>query len=118
MVDHSAARALVEDVLVLKGELEATPSQVLSIAAYARHLEEMVGQLTPKEKTREEIKKESDKLKKAAVSGIKKQMKWRASCKYKGSPWVYDGVCPEPDVFGAMFGLDEPPTWQIGRAHV
>lgn len=135
VVNHSAARALVEDVLVLDGDLEATLSQVLSTAAYARHLEETVRQLTPKGKTCQEIDHESDKLRKAAVSGIKKQMKvrsvlsrvlwlkhslgfrffllqqWRASCKHQGSPWVYDGICPEPDVFGAMFGIEGPPTW-------
>ena len=26
--------------------------------------------------------------------------------------WVYDGVCTDPNVFGALMGLNGPPTWK------
>ena len=37
---------------------------------------------------------------------------WKPSCKTKSAKWVYDGVCPDPDVFGALFGLDGPPNFK------
>jgi len=28
---------------------------------------------------------------------------------------VYDGICPDPEVFGALFDLGGPPTWKMKK---
>ena len=40
---------------------------------------------------------------------------WKPSCKTGSAKWVYDGVCADPVVFGALMGLDGPPTWKMKK---
>jgi len=69
----------------------------------------------PKQRTKAELEAAAENIRKAAVSGITKQMKWRPSCKYDEAKWVYDGVCADADVFSIMMGLDGPPTWKMKK---
>ena len=39
-------------------------------------------------------------------------LQWKPSCKTGSAKWVYDGVCTDPNVFGALMGLNGPPTWK------
>ncbi|KAF8265476.1 hypothetical protein EI94DRAFT_1685455 [Lactarius quietus] len=65
--------------------------------------------------TRAELEAAAEKIKKAAVSGIKKQMTWKPSCKTNSAKWLYNGLCADPDVFGTLMGLDGPLTWKIKK---
>jgi len=63
----------------------------------------------------EELDQAAQKLAKAAVSGIKKQMNWRPSCKTGTAKFNYDGVCADPAVFGHMLALGGPPTFKMKK---
>ncbi|KAG1752374.1 uncharacterized protein EDB91DRAFT_1326540 [Suillus paluster] len=49
--------------------------------------------------TRQSLVELAHNLRKAAHSGIKKQMTWKPSCKAGTAKWCYDGVCANPVVF-------------------
>ncbi|TFK66576.1 hypothetical protein BDN72DRAFT_142928 [Pluteus cervinus] len=91
---------------------EETRELVVDLAKYIQALQTDIESLKPKTKSREEINAAAAKLQAAACSGIRKQMTWKPSCKTGGARWLYDGVCQDPEVFGAMLGLDGPPTFK------
>ncbi|KAH9918587.1 uncharacterized protein B0H18DRAFT_664440 [Fomitopsis serialis] len=39
-------------------------------------------------------------------------MTWKPSCKSNSAKWTYDGICPDPAVFGVLMGLDGPPKFK------
>ncbi|KAJ7743260.1 hypothetical protein DFH07DRAFT_749957, partial [Mycena maculata] len=86
-----------------------------SISEYARWLEGEVAASKPKEMSKEEIRAAAGRLRGACVSGIKKQMVWKPSCKTGGAKWSYDGVCADPVIFGALLKLAAPPKWNAQR---
>ncbi|KAG8783123.1 hypothetical protein FRC12_020077 [Ceratobasidium sp. 428] len=100
-------------------------SLVLSIAEYAKGLEGSVavagssGQAVgPPPKTAEQIKTEAERVRASVNRGITKLMSWKPTCKQGRASFVFDGVCPDPRVFGAMLGLDGPPTFKARKYSV
>ncbi|KAK7696161.1 hypothetical protein QCA50_000812 [Cerrena zonata] len=91
---------------------------LVTLAQYARSLEGQVASLMPQPKSAEELDDAMEKIRKAAAAGIKKQMGWKPSCKTGTAKWVYDGVCPDADVFGRLMGLSGPPTWKTKKLTV
>ncbi|TFK55661.1 hypothetical protein OE88DRAFT_1652076 [Heliocybe sulcata] len=102
---------------VLPKEEGAVRQLLVELAEYARNLEGAMaaGGSAGQPKSQEELEDAAEKLRKAAVSGIKKQMKWRDSCKNGTAKWAYDGVCPDPLVFGTLLKLGGPPTWKTKK---
>ncbi|EIW76272.1 hypothetical protein CONPUDRAFT_130799 [Coniophora puteana RWD-64-598 SS2] len=96
---------------------------LLELAQYALHLEQEAAAAAAagsqaaasKALTPEQLAASVEKIRKAAGSGIKNQMKWRPSCKGGGAKWSYDGVCVDPNVFGALLGLEGPPKWKMHK---
>ncbi|KAJ7119687.1 hypothetical protein C8R44DRAFT_982357 [Mycena epipterygia] len=113
--DRTEAKELVDTLLEGDGDTEISPSEARSMAEYARWLEGELSATKPKEKSPQEIRGAAEKLRNACVSGIKKQMTWKSTCKTGGSKWSYDGVCSDPAVFGAMLDLDAPPKWKMHK---
>ena len=37
---------------------------------------------------------------------------WKPSCKQGSAKFVYDGVCADPEVFGAALRLNGPPNFK------
>ncbi|EKM54452.1 uncharacterized protein PHACADRAFT_210252 [Phanerochaete carnosa HHB-10118-sp] len=124
---HAAAKALVADIVDASGDYELPNNNdevittVQQLARYARHLEEQLELADkaatqvpagPAKKTPEEL---AEKIRKAAAAGIKKQMSWKPSCKTNSAKWVYDGICPDPEVFGHLFNLGGPPKWKMKK---
>ncbi|KAJ7783976.1 hypothetical protein DFH07DRAFT_789742 [Mycena maculata] len=99
--NFSVAKDLV-DTLLEDDDAKVTGANV-------RRLEGEVAATKPKEKSKEEIDAAAEKLCGMCVSGIKKQMAWKPSCKTGGARWAYNGVCVDPLVFGALFHLAGPP---------
>ncbi|KAJ6529010.1 hypothetical protein B0H10DRAFT_1862540 [Mycena sp. CBHHK59/15] len=97
------------------GDIEITPSEAHSVAEYARWLEGEVATTKPKEKSPQEICGAAEKLRGTCVSGIKKQMAWKPTCKTGGTKWSYNGVCSDPVIFGALLNLDAPPKWKTQK---
>ncbi|KAF9474290.1 hypothetical protein BDN70DRAFT_884993 [Pholiota conissans] len=89
----------------------------VELAQYARTLENGAGSSAGVKagKTKDQIADSAAKLRAAAVSGIKKQMGWKPSCKTGTAKWVYDGVCADAEVFGAALGFSGPPTWKMKK---
>ncbi|KAF7312972.1 hypothetical protein MKEN_00981900 [Mycena kentingensis (nom. inval.)] len=109
--DFTDAKGLVDAGLT--DELSATDAR--KVVEYVRWLEEKVEGAKPKEKSPEEVAGKADKLRNACVSGIKKQLTWKASCKTGSAKWSYDGACTDPVVFAAVLGLDAPPKWKMHK---
>ncbi|KAG8714703.1 hypothetical protein FRC09_017341 [Ceratobasidium sp. 395] len=100
-------------------------SLVLRIAEYAKSLEGSVaaagssGQAVgPPPKTAEQIKTEAERVRSSVNRGITKLMSWKPTCKQGRASFVFDGVCPDPRVFGAVLGLDGPPTFKARKYSV
>ncbi|KIP10847.1 hypothetical protein PHLGIDRAFT_183747 [Phlebiopsis gigantea 11061_1 CR5-6] len=95
-------------------------SQIHDVAQYVRSLEEQVkaannavaDAVEAKKKSPEELEAAAEKIRKAAVAGIKKQMSWKPSCKQNSAKWLYDGICPDPEVFGHIFNQGGPPKFK------
>ncbi|KAG9093698.1 hypothetical protein FRC06_011405 [Ceratobasidium sp. 370] len=89
---------------------------VLSIAEYAKSLEGSVavagssGQAPPL-KTPQQIGSEAGRVAEMVNKGITKQMCWKPNCNDGRAVYAFDGVCPDPRVFGAMLKLDGPPKF-------
>ncbi|KDQ64463.1 hypothetical protein JAAARDRAFT_118704 [Jaapia argillacea MUCL 33604] len=99
----------------ISDDKDAVRRTLVEIAQYAQSLEHAAangGGPVPQPKTRQELEDAAEKIRKAAVSGIKKQMKWRDSCKTGTAKWSYDGICPDPEVFGVMLNLGGPPKFK------
>lgn len=90
---------------------------LVELAEYARSLEGALATSgsAVQPKSKEELEEAAEKVRKAAVSGIKKQMKWKDSCKTGTAKWSYDGICPDPMVFGTMMGLGGPPKFKTKK---
>ncbi|KAG9123660.1 hypothetical protein FRC07_014367, partial [Ceratobasidium sp. 392] len=93
---------------------------LLSVSEYAKSLEgsvavaESSGQLGPPPKTTEQLATEAARIADAVNKGLSRQMpteQWRSTCTEGRAKYEYDGVCPDPRVFGAMLKLDGPPQW-------
>ncbi|KAI8986871.1 hypothetical protein BD414DRAFT_461329 [Trametes punicea] len=133
----SAAAALVDAVLAnpvaypVPASEDAVRQSLLGLASYARALEQQVatlsgaasqvsvassgGQVMAPAKSQEELASTAERIRRAAQSGIKQQMKWRPSCKTGSAKWTYDGICPHPEVFGVLMGLGGPPTFKMKK---
>ncbi|KDR84064.1 hypothetical protein GALMADRAFT_236702 [Galerina marginata CBS 339.88] len=92
-----------------------TRALILSLAKYARSLEEEVDSYKPKAKSPQELEAAAEKLANVARSGIRKQMTWKPTCKEGRAKWLYDGVCSDAEVFGKLLGLDGSPTFKTKK---
>ncbi|TFK25930.1 hypothetical protein FA15DRAFT_755399 [Coprinopsis marcescibilis] len=111
-------KAILEDAsnFSIPQEEASMRLELLELARYARSLEEDLASLTPKPKSENDLNGEVTKLSAAILSGIKKQMTWKPTCKSAlGSKWAYDGVCNDAKVFGLLVGLDSPPTFKMKK---
>ncbi|KAL0950181.1 hypothetical protein HGRIS_010174 [Hohenbuehelia grisea] len=99
-------------------DTDAARDYITQLARYARGLEDTIAASKPKEKSPQEVAAAAEKLRNAAASGIKKQMTWKTTCKTGSAKWMYDGVCSDPAVFGAMLGLDGPPKFKTKKMTV
>ncbi|KIM46485.1 hypothetical protein M413DRAFT_441573 [Hebeloma cylindrosporum] len=93
----------------------ATRKMILELAQYARSLEEEVDATKPKALSPAELAAAAAKLANAVRSGIRKQLTWKPSAKTGSARWTYDGVCPDPEVFGAMLNLGGPPKFKATK---
>lgn len=122
---HASAAALVHTILAdpdafpIPDDAVAVRASFAALAEYARSLEgagaaaiSNAGSSTVRAKTQEELEAAAEKIRKAAHSGIRKQMTWKLSCKTGAAKWAYDGICPDPEVFGALLGLGGPPKFK------
>ncbi|KAF8322598.1 hypothetical protein DL93DRAFT_2071449 [Clavulina sp. PMI_390] len=100
VLDGAAAGALVP----------ADDTTQLLLAKYARFLESAgaSGKIKP---TADQVSTSVEKMRKAACSGIKKQLTWKPSCKTGSAKWTYDGIAPNPESFAALLGL-ESVSWK------
>ncbi|KIK96133.1 hypothetical protein PAXRUDRAFT_826288 [Paxillus rubicundulus Ve08.2h10] len=122
---HADAKALVKAILAkpdtypILDDDDALRRLFVELARYAKDLEEEIqdggGSSPPKTLTPDQLQAAIEKIRKAANSGIKKQMSWKASCKTGSSKWVYDGVCVDPLVFGTLLGLGGPPKFRMHK---
>ncbi|KAF9226836.1 hypothetical protein BS17DRAFT_696913 [Gyrodon lividus] len=138
---HADAKALMKAILAqpdtypILDDGDALRRLLVELARYARDLEEELQSGSgsssaggvPKTLTPEQLQAAVEKIRKAANSGITKQMmisdasgdnyscQWRSSCKTSSSKWVYDGVCADPLVFGTLLGLGGPPKFKMHK---
>jgi hypothetical protein len=40
---------------------------------------------------------------------------WKPSCKTGGAKWAYDGICRDPEVFGAVLPMEAPPKFKVKK---
>ncbi|KAF7304068.1 hypothetical protein MIND_00638300 [Mycena indigotica] len=113
--DFTDAKELVEAVLDGDASDGLGAADALKVAKYVRWLESAVEQSKPEEQSPAEVAGRAEKLQSACVSGIKKQMSWKPSCKTGTAKWSYDGVCPDAAVFAALLGLSAPPKWKMHK---
>ncbi|EIW55792.1 uncharacterized protein TRAVEDRAFT_152343 [Trametes versicolor FP-101664 SS1] len=131
---HAATVALVNSILAnpkgypISGNEEVVRKSLVELAKYARSLEEQVADAgapvagsskaaaaAKPAKSPAELEAAADKIRRAAQSGIKKQMTWKPSCKTGSAKFSYDGICPDPEVFGALMGLGGPPKFKMKK---
>ncbi|KAI9574306.1 hypothetical protein HD554DRAFT_2201395 [Boletus coccyginus] len=125
-ISRSDVQSLVKAILAkpdtypIVDDDEAVRRNLVKLAQYARDLEEEASQAgpVPKTMTPEALEAAVAKLRKAASSGITKQMAWKPSCKTGSAKWVYDGVCTNPLVFGTLLGLGGPPNFKMHKIPV
>jgi len=143
---HSSAKALIRTILAhpdtypIPDEDEDIRQSLVELAEYANELEQNIQQRgadsAPKAMSADQVAAAVEKIRKAANSGIKKQMtvsfldhphlstcyqrelQWKLSCKAGTAKWSYDGVCADPAVFGTMLGLGGPPSWKMHKMSV
>ncbi|KAI0777623.1 hypothetical protein BD413DRAFT_609948 [Trametes elegans] len=99
-VDLAAyARALEKELAVFKRALAdpASAGQAKAAKTARRPVDEL---------------KEVETIRRAAQNGITRQMGWKPTCRGK---WCYDGVCPDPEVFGVLLGLGGPPDFTLKK---
>ncbi|PIL27444.1 hypothetical protein GSI_10593 [Ganoderma sinense ZZ0214-1] len=147
---HAATVALVNSILAnpksypISGSEDVVCKSLVDLASYARSLElQLAGApvagsskavVTKPARSQADLEVSAEKLRKVAVSGIKKQMSaesgphtrrcapisapWKPSCKTGSAKWVYDGICNDPEVFGCLMGLGGPPTFKMKKFSV
>ncbi|KAJ3910369.1 hypothetical protein F5879DRAFT_487962 [Lentinula edodes] len=102
---------------------DAASDAAVTLAGYTKQLEVALGEAlkssggipAAEPKTGVELTAAAGKIRKAAVSGIKKQMSWKPSCKTNSSKWSYDGLCADRHVFATVLRLDGPITWKMKK---
>ncbi|KAJ7240544.1 hypothetical protein C8J57DRAFT_1478165 [Mycena rebaudengoi] len=96
---------------------DTTRAAFVQLANYARSLEQDVvtAAAAPPPKSEQEIEAAAEKLRVAAVRGIKKSMPWKPTCKEGRAKWSYDGVCADAVVFGALLKLGEAPKFKTKK---
>ncbi|KAI0674213.1 hypothetical protein C8Q78DRAFT_967517 [Trametes maxima] len=129
---QAATVALVNSILAnpkgypISGSEDIVRKSLVDLATYARSLEQQLAggatlvagpskAVAKPPRSQEELEEAADKLRRAAQSGIKKQMSWKPSCKTGSAKWSYDGICPDPEVFGALLGLGGPPKFKMKK---
>ncbi|KEP48075.1 hypothetical protein V565_134620, partial [Rhizoctonia solani 123E] len=123
---YETAKSHVESVLAapesfrLPEDDQEIREMIATIAQYTKSLEGSIavaqtGRDAPPLKTAQQIQKEASTIKGVINRGIKKLMTWKPNCKYGRARYAFDGVCPDPRVFGAVFGLNGPPTWRAKK---
>ncbi|KAI0765052.1 hypothetical protein C8Q74DRAFT_1164867, partial [Fomes fomentarius] len=138
---HAATVALVNSILAnpkgypISGNEEVVRKSLVNLASYARSLEQQLAGgsaaaptagtskaaaavVARPAKSQAELEAAAEKLRKAAVSGIKKQMSWKPSCKTGSAKWSYDGICSDSEVFGVLMNLGGPPTFKMKKFSV
>ncbi|KAH7887395.1 hypothetical protein F5I97DRAFT_824347 [Phlebopus sp. FC_14] len=126
--NYADAKALVKAILAntesypILDDTDAIRRSFVQLAQYARYLEEeLLGQgagaatPAPKTMTPEQLQAAVEKIRKAANSGITKQVSWKPSCKAGSAKWSYDGVCADPLVFGTLLGLGGLPKFKMHK---
>ncbi|KAH9919463.1 uncharacterized protein BXZ73DRAFT_52546 [Epithele typhae] len=135
---HTTTKALLKSILAnpkgypISANEDVVRKSLVDLAKYAQWLETQVAAVdgpvagssataakkksaaapAPAAKTKAQLEADAEKLRRAVVSGIKKQMSWKPSCKTGSAKWLYDGICPDPEVFGVLLGLGGPPTFK------
>ncbi|KAJ8594022.1 hypothetical protein M405DRAFT_930448 [Rhizopogon salebrosus TDB-379] len=123
---HSSAKALVKAILADRDSYPIPDSDedirqsLVELAEYVTELEQDIKQLevgagSAQALTADQLDAAIEKIRKAAHSGIKKQMTWKPSCKTGTAKWCYDGVCADSVVFGTLLGLGGPPKWKMHK---
>ncbi|KDN34736.1 hypothetical protein RSAG8_12178, partial [Rhizoctonia solani AG-8 WAC10335] len=124
---YEMAKGYVESVLAapesfdLPEDDEGIREMFATIVRYTKSLEGSVavagqtGRDAPPPKTPEQIQAEVLRITNLINRGIKKLMTWKPNCKYGRARYAFDGVCADPRVFGAVFGLGGPPTWRAKK---
>ncbi|KAI0777612.1 hypothetical protein BD413DRAFT_640086, partial [Trametes elegans] len=142
---QAAAVALVNSILAspkgypVSGNEVVLRKSFVDLATYARSLEQQIAALTGASgapvasgsktaakpaRSQAELEAAGDEIRRAAQSGIKKQTTfthvrcstwWKPSCKTGSVKWSYDPICPDPEVFGALMGLGDPPTFKMKK---
>ncbi|CAE6452102.1 unnamed protein product [Rhizoctonia solani] len=124
---YATAKGYMEAVLAdpesfrLPDDEQEAKEMFAMIAQYAKSLEGSVavagqtGRDAPPPKAPAQIEAEVARIKTLIYRGIKKLMTWKPNCKYGRARYAFDGVCPDPRVFGAVFGLNGPPTWRAKK---
>jgi len=124
---HEAPRALVDAILASPEEFElpiddedALRRQFVELAEYAKYLEDEVrsGLAATPTKSDEQIDAEAARLANTINFGIKKQMSWKPSCKTNSAKFAFDGLCPDPLVFGKLLKLDGAPKFKAKKMSV
>ncbi|KAG8998999.1 hypothetical protein FRB90_012181 [Tulasnella sp. 427] len=123
---HAQAKQLVQAIVgnpngfVLPPDQVAIRTHLVLIAQYASALS--VGDAAGAEGTRivkaiseDKLDEAADKLARAALSQIKKQMVWKPSCKTGGAKWMYEGIAPDSAVFQRFMQLPEPPKYKTAK---
>ncbi|KAH7912955.1 hypothetical protein BJ138DRAFT_1147143 [Hygrophoropsis aurantiaca] len=127
-VEHATAQELITNILAnvtsypIPDDDETIRQSLVHLARYARDLEGQTeqnrsnaGPVPSQALSPEQLAVAVEKIRKAANSGIRKQMTWKPSCKTGSAKWVYDGVCNDPAVFGALLKLGGPPKFKMQK---
>ncbi|KAI0725211.1 hypothetical protein C8Q72DRAFT_934285, partial [Fomitopsis betulina] len=84
--------------------------------------------VVPRQKTRGELEEAAEKIRKGAQSVIEKQMNMKAgserfgcavaaaSCKTNSAKWSYDGIRPDPEVFGMPNGPGRLTSFKMNKS--
>ncbi|EUC63137.1 hypothetical protein RSOL_480480, partial [Rhizoctonia solani AG-3 Rhs1AP] len=119
---YETAKSHVESVLAapesfrLPEDDQEIREMIATIAQYTKSLEGSIavaqtGRDAPPLKTAQQIQKEASTIKGVINRGIKKLMTWKSTCTEGRAKYAFECVCSDPRVFGAVLGLDKPPTW-------
>ncbi|CUA75274.1 hypothetical protein RSOLAG22IIIB_05811 [Rhizoctonia solani] len=124
---YQTAKDYVESALAdpqsfyLPDDYQEIRDMISTITQYTKSLEGSVavanqtGRDAPTLKTAQQIQEEASTIKGVIHRGIKKLMIWRSTCTEGRAKFAFEGVCTDPRVFGAVFGLDGPPVWANKR---
>ncbi|TFK66575.1 hypothetical protein BDN72DRAFT_844193 [Pluteus cervinus] len=88
---------------------DATRKVLVDVAQYVQILQSQIDSLKPKARSPEDIEDAAQKIRAVAKSAILNHMSWRPTCNDGRAKWTYDGVCQDPEIFGAVIGLTGAP---------